>query len=269
MNNTDFYVYVYIDPRNLEMFYVGKGRGSRKGAHLSDKSDKEKARQISAIRKAGQKPTIRVIARDLSEHDALLIEKTLLWKLGSQLTNVASGHYSQIFRPNNTLHLDLPGFDFQCGVYYYNVGECSCRNWNDYKKFGFISGGGGKRWREAMLGFQKGDVVAAFLKKHGFVGVGCVTECAKPVREVIIRGKPLLSHSLCCPAMAGDAHRDDLCEYVAKVKWAVAVDRSQAKWASKAGLFTIPLVRASLDAQPKTIAFLEREFGIKMSEVAD
>lgn len=269
MNNTDFYVYVYIDPRNLEMFYVGKGRGSRKDAHLSDKSDKEKARRISAIRKAGQKPTIRVIARDLSEHDALLIEKTLLWKLGSQLTNVASGHYSQIFRPNNTLHLDLPGFDFQCGVYYYNVGEGSFRNWDDYKKFGFISGGGGKRWREAMLGFQKGDVVAAFLKKHGFVGVGCVTECAKPVREVIIRGKPLLSHSLFCPAMADDAHRDDLCEYVAKVKWAVAVDRSQAKWASKAGLFTTPLVRASLDAQPKTIAFLEREFGIKMSEVAD
>ena len=67
----DYYVYVYIDPRNLEEFYFGKGRGSRKDAHLSDKGDSEKARRIGAIRKAGLNPTIRVIARGLSEHDAL------------------------------------------------------------------------------------------------------------------------------------------------------------------------------------------------------
>ena len=114
MNN--FYVYVYIDPRNLEEFYFGKGKGSRKEAHLSDTSDTEKVRRITAIHKAGLKPIIRVIARDLSEHDALLIEKTLLWKLGRQLTNISSGHYSENFRPHNTLHLELSGFDYQCGV---------------------------------------------------------------------------------------------------------------------------------------------------------
>jgi hypothetical protein len=26
----DYYVYVYIDPRNFEEFYYGKGRGNRK-----------------------------------------------------------------------------------------------------------------------------------------------------------------------------------------------------------------------------------------------
>lgn len=30
----DYYVYVYIDPRNYEEFYYGKGKGSRKNAHL-------------------------------------------------------------------------------------------------------------------------------------------------------------------------------------------------------------------------------------------
>lgn len=262
-----YYVYVYIDPRNLEEFYFGKGRGSRKEAHLSDASDSEKSRRIAAIHKAGLKPIVRVIARDLSEHDAFLIEKTLLWKLGRQLTNVSSGHYSENFRPHNTLHVELSGFDHQCGVYYYNVGDGRTRNWDDYRKFGFISAGQGIRWRDAMLGFQKGDVVAAFLKKRGFVGIGCVTERAKPVREVTIKGKPLLRHALCCPGMAESAESDDLCEYVAKVKWAAAVDRDQAKWAPKAGLFTTPLVRASLDAQPKTIAFLEREFAVKMREL--
>jgi len=166
MNN--FYVYVYIDPRNFEEFYFGKGRGSRKNAHLSDTSDSKKARRISAIKKAGLKPIIRVIARNLSEHDAFLVEKTLLWKLGRHLTNVSSGHYSDNFRPHNTLHLELSDFDYQCGFYYYNVGEGPHRNWDDYRNWGFISAGQGIRWRDAMLGFQKGDAVAAYLKSHGF-----------------------------------------------------------------------------------------------------
>ena len=34
----EFYVYVYIDPRNFEEFYYGKGKGNRKVAHLSDDS---------------------------------------------------------------------------------------------------------------------------------------------------------------------------------------------------------------------------------------
>src|ERR1700722_16016885 len=115
------YVYVYIDPRNYEEFYYGKGKGSRKEAHLAEESDSEKSRRISLIKKAGLEPIIRVIARNLSEHDALLVEKTLLWKLGRQLTNVSSGHYASNFRPHDTLHAQLSGFDFHSGLYYYNV----------------------------------------------------------------------------------------------------------------------------------------------------
>lgn len=265
MNN--FYVYVYIDPRNLEEFYFGKGRGSRKDAHLSDTSDSEKTRRIAAIRKAGHNPIIRVIACDLSEHDALLVEKTLLWKLGRQLTNVSSGHYSENFRPHNTMHLELSGFDYQSGVYYYNVGEGPYRNWDDYKKLGFISAGHGVRWRDAMLGFQKGDVVAAYLKNHGFVGIGVLTDRAKPIREVTIKGKPLLSHNLRCQQMSDNDESDELCEYVAPVKWEAAVERDQAKWKAKAGIYTTTHVRASLDGQPKTIVFLEREFSVSVREL--
>ena len=265
MNN--FYVYVYIDPRNLEEFYFGKGRGSRKVAHLSDTSDSEKARRIAAIRKAGLEPIIRVIACDLSEHDALLVEKTLLWKLGRQLTNISSGHYSENFRPHNTMHLELSGFDYQSGAYYYNVGEGLHRNWDDYKKFGFISAGQGTRWRDAILGFKKGDVVAAYLKNRGFVGIGVLTDRAKPIREVTIKDKLLLSHNLCCQRMSDHAESDECCEYVAPVKWAAAAERDQAKWKEKADLFTTTHVRASLDAQPKTIAFLEREFGVNIREL--
>jgi hypothetical protein len=262
-----FYVYVYVDPRNLEEFYFGKGRGSRKDAHLSDTSDSEKNRRIAAIHKAGLEPIVRVIARNLSEHDALLVEKTLLWKLGRHLTNVSSGHYSENFRPHNTMHVALSGFDYQSGIYYYNIGEGTHRNWDDYMKFGFISAGQGARWRDAMLAFQKGDVVAAYLKNYGFVGIGVLTDRAKPIRAVTIKGKPLLSHSLLCQRMSDNAESDERCEYVAPVKWATAVERSQAKWKSKAGIYTTTHVRASLDAQPKTIAFLEKEFGVSIREL--
>ncbi|MBE2274655.1 MAG: GIY-YIG nuclease family protein [Flavobacteriales bacterium] len=78
----DYYVYVYIDPRNYEEFYYGKGKGNRKDAHLNDESDSEKARRIKDIQKAGLKPIIRVIVKDLTEKEAFLIEKTLIWKLG-------------------------------------------------------------------------------------------------------------------------------------------------------------------------------------------
>jgi len=39
-----FYVYVYIDPRNHEEFYIGKGQGQRKLAHLADAGNSRKVR---------------------------------------------------------------------------------------------------------------------------------------------------------------------------------------------------------------------------------
>ena len=267
----DYYVYVYIDPRNHEEFYYGKGRGSRKNAHLSDSSDTQKARRIAAIHKAGLKPIIRVIARSLSQHDALLVEKTLLWKLGRQLTNVASGHYADNFRPHNMIHQEIPGFDFANGIFYYNVGEGPHRSWDDYQEFGFISAGQGERWRDAMLGFQAGDVVAAYLKRKGpvggFVGIGKISQVARPIREVSISGKPLLKHKLRCKRTADNVECDDRCEYVCLVDWKVAVDRGDAKFRRNAGIYTTTHVRASLDGQPKTLRFLEDQFGVTFRDL--
>lgn len=263
----DFYVYVYIDPSNFEEFYFGKGRGSLKSAHLSDTSDSEKALRIKAIRKAGLEPIIRVVARDLTEHDALLVEKTLLWKLGRMLTNVSSGHYSKNFRPHDTLHMQLSGFDFQNRIYYYNVGEGSHRHWDDYREFGFISAGQGLRWRDAMLGFQAGDIAVAYLKKKGYVGIGRILERARPIRDVTIGGQPLLTRNLRCKNMADNAESDELSEYVCPVDWIIDVDRKDAKWKPKSDLFTTTLVRASLDGQPTTIAFLEERFNVSLHEL--
>lgn len=263
---SDYYVYVYIDPRNFEEFYLGKGQGSRKNAHLFDNSDSKKSKRIKEIQKADLQPIIRVIASKLSEHDALLIEKTLLWKFGKQLTNVSSGYYSDKFRPQNTLHTQISGFDFQNGVYYYNVGEGSARNWDDYRRYNHISAGGKEpQWKRAILGFEPGDVFAAYLKGHGFVGIGRIEESAKPMRDAMYNGQPLIEQDLTSEKAGHDLESDELCEYVCNVTWIETVPRSEAK--KEPDIFTSQHVRASLDNQPDTIEFLNEEFGVDLREL--
>jgi len=260
-----YYVYVYIDPRNFEEFYYGKGKGNRKDAHLRDGSDSEKVQRIQAIQKAGLKPIIRVIAKGLSEDQALLIEKTLLWKLGKSLTNRSSGHFAKTFRPHNTLYRELQGFDFRNEIYYVNVGEGKHRNWDDCKKYGFMVAGGGERFTEPLRSLSIGDIVVAYLKGYGFVGIGKVVAEAVPVYEFTINDRPLIEFTLTEPGIFINEN-NKLVDYLVKVKWKKAVKRDQAKWIRNQGLYTTQHVKASLKGQPQTIKFLERSFGIKFSD---
>ena len=192
-NIQEYYVYVYIDPRNFEEFYFGKGKGNRKEAHLTDSNDSEKTRRIKAIKKAGLAPVIKVIAKDLTEREAFLIEKTLIWKLGKTLTNKSSGRFAEKFRPHDTLHLDLAHFDFKNGLYYVNVGEGDHRCWEDCHKYGFISAGQNKKWSDPIRTFEIGDVVCAYLKGKGYVGVGIVEQKAVRVNDFKIENKTLVT----------------------------------------------------------------------------
>jgi hypothetical protein len=267
--NDDYYVYVYIDPRNYEEFYYGKGKDRRKDAHLKDSSDSDKTKRIKAIKDEGLDPIIRVVARGLTESDAFLVEKTLLWKLGKSLTNQATGNFSDKFRPHDKLHVELSGFDYLEGIYYFNVGEGLHRQWSDCKKFGFISAGQGIRWRDAICAFQTGDIIAAYLKGRGFVGIGRITQTAKPIRGVMINSRMLTSLSLDCNEMAANIDSDELCEYVALVDWICSVNSENAHWAPKSDLFTTQLVRASLENQPETQCFLEDNFKVNLKEIRE
>lgn len=264
----DYYVYVYIDPRNYEEFYYGKGRGSRKLAHLKSQADNEKTKRIAAIKRAGLEPIIRVVAKGLSERDALLVEKTLLHRLGKSLTNVSSGHFADNFRPLDSMHLELPEFDFESGIYYYNVGEGPHRTWEDYRKYGFISAGQGPKWVRAIGQFKEGDLIGAYYTRKGFVGIGIVTHPAKPIRDVKIKGRPILSLNLACKNMDKNVDRNDKCEHVALVKWVKDVPVSQAKSVRGKNLYTPQAVRASLEKHPKTRAFLEHEFKVSFAKLA-
>ena len=67
--------------------------------------------------------------------------------------------------------------------------------------------------------------------------------------------------------MGENCDKPDKSEYVALVEWLKSVPRNYAKWKPKSGLYTTTHVRASLDGQPKTIAYIEKEFGINLREM--
>jgi hypothetical protein len=269
----NYYVYVYIDPRNLEEFYYGKGKGNRKEfhekeAHLKENNEDppEKIKRIKAIQKEGLKPIIKVIARGLTQDQALLVEKTLIWKLGKNLTNISSGHFADRFRPHNTLHLDLNSFDFENGIFYINVGEGRNRAWEDCRSFGFLAAGQGKQWSDPIKSLNVGDVVVAYLKRNGYVGIGKVTEKAKKVLDFRFEGKSLKSQNLVCSDLFKNSDNENS-EYLVKIKWIKSVSGNEAKWKNKSGLFATQLIKASLEKQIKTIKFLEDEFEVSFQNI--
>jgi hypothetical protein len=226
----DYYVYCYIDPRNLEEFYYGKGKGSRSVAHLLDQGKSEKGTRIKQIKAARVEPIIRIIATDLTSDQALLVETALIRKLGTRLTNERSGQYVSKFRPQDTLHKKEVGFDFSRRIHYFNVGEAEHRSWDDCRTYGFLSAGYGLKYSNQVRQLHKDDVVVAYLSKHGYVGVGRVTAEAVPARDFCVGKKPLEKLKLDAPDILH--HSDDLekCEYVIRVRWLVAKKREDALW---------------------------------------
>ena len=266
---SEYYVYVYIDPRNFEEFYYGKGKGNRKESHLLDESDSEKAKRIKEILKQNLKPIIRVIVRDLTENEAFLVEKTLIWKLGRNLTNISSGHFAEKFRPHNTFQRELQGFDFENDIYYINVGEGEHRCWEDCKNYRFLAAGHGKNWSDQIKSLKIGDIVVPYLKEQGYVGIGIVTNNAVKVSDFGFMGFSLERYKskLKNPHILDNSEDENLAEYLVEVQWIETVNKENAKWTKNSNLFTTQLVKASLKSQPTTLDYLENEFNIKFSEL--
>lgn len=107
----DYYTYVYLDPRKTgsfiyenysfenEPFYVGKGHKNRSESHVKGFSNYNlyKLNKIKAIMKAGMKPIVIKIHKQVSEKYAFEKEKELIKVIGRHdmgtgpLTNLTDG----------------------------------------------------------------------------------------------------------------------------------------------------------------------------------
>ena len=71
------------------------------------------------------------------------------------------------------------------GEFYVSYG--SSRSWADARKYGFISGGGGRWYSQTLRRLSPGVRVWVNIPKVGYVGGGRVTEEMQPLGEFVVR----------------------------------------------------------------------------------
>jgi hypothetical protein len=148
------------------------------------------------------------------------------------------------------------------GFYFVNVGESQHRNWDDCRKYGFLTAGQGEKYGNAMKKLKPGDMVFAYMKGTGYVGFGTITEAASMARDFSPdgTGKKLLDLPLKQPGMAENKDDPALSEWVVGVKWKKTLDRDQAKRFH--GIFANQNIVCLL-RDPATADFLKKEFDVQ------
>jgi hypothetical protein len=147
------------------------------------------------------------------------------------------------------------------GEFYVSFGADQDRRWEEARRHGFISGGGGSWYSNSLRMLNDGDRVWVKIPGRGFVGVGQVTGSRVAAKDFEIDGKPALD------VLQGNhlrEHVDDpeRCEYFVPVRWLHTVPEVQA--VQEVGMFG----NQNTVCQPKTpkwrttVDQLKARFGI-------
>lgn len=115
------------------------------------------------------------------------------------------------------------------GYYYVNLKEEGHRSWEDCVRYGFISAGGGKWYRDRIRSLKPGFKILVYMKNRGYIGYGIVREEACMVKEFKLdNGQYLLNQNLKEPNLAHDLHDPEKCEWAVKVDWIKTLDKDNA-----------------------------------------
>ncbi len=96
IEKVQYYVYFLMDPRNKEVFYVGKGKDNRVFQHaedaISNQVETDKLDRIREIRQSGHEVQHFILRHGLNEREAFEIEAAVIDFAGkNNLTNQQSG----------------------------------------------------------------------------------------------------------------------------------------------------------------------------------
>ena len=146
------------------------------------------------------------------------------------------------------------------GYFYVNVDEGEHRSWDDFQQYGFVSAGGGRRWRDSLRKLQPGDKIYAYQKGRGYVGLGEVLAAAVPAKDFTVGdpGTPILDANLRQPGLSRNRDDPETCEWLAAVRWIQTVSVSEAY--TRPGVFANQHVMCRL-RDAATLAFLAEKLG--------
>ena len=104
-----YYVYLYVDPRDGKVFYIGKGNGERCLDHLYEDDDHPKVQRIREIFAAGLEPRIEILAHGIAtSEEAYLVEAAAIDLIGlKELTNKVVGHNSLLYGRKSLKELEV------------------------------------------------------------------------------------------------------------------------------------------------------------------
>jgi hypothetical protein len=92
----DHYVYVLVDPRDKQIFYVGKATANNRAFDhlLAQNGEEEKHKRVRDIRASGLEPTVEILRYGLkSAQESFAVEASVIDALGLEnLTNKVRGH---------------------------------------------------------------------------------------------------------------------------------------------------------------------------------
>jgi hypothetical protein len=148
--------------------------------------------------------------------------------------------------------------------FYVSFGEGQHRNWEDARKYGFVSGGQGE-WHSRTLGsLEKGKRVFVHIPTEGYVGYGIIRSEKTPVTEFQVEHdsetKNILDVPLNATAMDENAGNKNEQEYLIGIDWEETRSRENAFW--NTGMFANQNTACRFRDQD-TLEQLYDEFGIE------
>lgn len=125
------------------------------------------------------------------------------------------------------------------GEFYVSFGDATSRSWDDARRYGYISAGGGTWYSQTLKLLSPGDRVWVNIPKKGYVGMGEVVQAVQPASNFTVStdtgdrlAMDVVRHGDTYRARADDP---ELSEYFVRVKWLDTVDANRAF--NEVGLF--------------------------------
>ncbi|MGE0876236.1 MAG: hypothetical protein AB7O31_16360 [Burkholderiales bacterium] len=125
------------------------------------------------------------------------------------------------------------------GEYYVSFGDPEGRSWEDARKFGFVSAGGGSWYSQTLKMLTPGDRIWVKIPQTGYVGVGRVSEAVQPAKAFNVdtpdgnlSALDALKHGAKYKQNADDP---ETTEYFVRVNWLDTVPETEA--VDEVGLF--------------------------------